>query len=171
MTDVEKGLAPMEGPKEPVVKSEVVQVLESVESEREDSPVGRCVNKLSRLSGFETRGIERVEVHERHPPGPNDYHRIFMLWLSSFLTGNNILVGLYGPSRYGLDWHDAVWCAVFGGILGSVGVAYMSTLGPRSGNRTLVRILQDPHCCIHPLSLRSPPVSSSDTTPAKYAVS
>ncbi|KAF9893602.1 hypothetical protein FE257_010914 [Aspergillus nanangensis] len=98
----------------------------------------RTIEAFARISGLETRGIEPVPIDERLPSTSNNYIQIFLLWLSSSLTGNNILVGLYGPSFYGLNWTDAAICAVFGVFLGSFAVGYMSTWGPRSGNRTLV---------------------------------
>ncbi|KAE8379402.1 hypothetical protein BDV26DRAFT_166297 [Aspergillus bertholletiae] len=93
---------------------------------------------FSQVCGVEARGIERVANDERQPPTSNTYTSIFLLWLSSALTGNNIIVGLYGPSLYGLDWNQAIICATLGVVLGSMCVGYMSTWGPKSGNRTLV---------------------------------
>lgn len=93
---------------------------------------------FTRVFGLETRGIERVREDERHPPRPDDYMRMFLLWLNSSLTANNVIVGLYGPARYSLDWSDATLCAALGGILGSAVVGFMSTWGPKSGHRTLV---------------------------------
>ena len=39
---------------------------------------------------------------------------------------------------YGLSFVDCALCAVFAGVLGGVGVGFMSTFGPASGNRTMV---------------------------------
>ncbi|KAB8268555.1 hypothetical protein BDV30DRAFT_230617 [Aspergillus minisclerotigenes] len=85
---------------------------------------------FSQVSGVEARGIQRVADDERQPPAPNTYTRIFLLWLSSALTGNNIIVGLYGPSLYGLDWTQATICATLGVILGiSILTWFIATLG------------------------------------------
>jgi NCS1 nucleoside transporter family len=61
-----------------------------------------------------------------------------LLWFSINLTANNIALGLLGPLVYDLGFTDSALCAVFGGLLGGAGAAYMSTWGPRSGNRTMV---------------------------------
>ncbi|EAW06451.1 putative purine-cytosine permease [Aspergillus clavatus NRRL 1] len=116
-------------------KTEILEIREV--TELAPSPE-RWTAKLCRILGVETQGIERVGVDSRQSAGPDDYTRIFLLWLNSSLTANNILVGLYGPSRYGLDLATASVIGVFGCVLGSIGVAYMSTWGPRSGHRTLV---------------------------------
>ncbi|KAE8150532.1 hypothetical protein BDV25DRAFT_139767 [Aspergillus avenaceus] len=137
MADLEQG----EGPRADIKKAEAnVQALEvlSAESDVKKSKFQRYLELLSRISGVETRGIERVADDERQPLAPDTYTRIFLLWLSSALTGNNIIVGLYGPSLYGLDWNQAAACAVTGVTLGSMAVGYMSTWGPRTGNRTLI---------------------------------
>ncbi|KAH8423068.1 Vitamin B6 transporter [Aspergillus melleus] len=98
----------------------------------------KYANTLTRVLGLETRGIERVGEDERHSPGRDDYTRIFLLWLNSSLTANNVIVGLYGPARYSLDWSNATMCASLGGTLGSMVVGFMSTWGPKSGHRTLM---------------------------------
>ncbi|KAF4220392.1 hypothetical protein CNMCM8980_009668 [Aspergillus fumigatiaffinis] len=117
------------------IKTEIVEISDPAKS---TSSFQRWTLRLCRLAGVETQGIQRVAVDSRQPAGPDDYTRIFLLWLNSSLTANNIIVGLYGPSYYGLDLATASVCGVFGSILGSIAVAYMSTWGPRSGHRTLV---------------------------------
>jgi hypothetical protein len=94
-------------------------------------------------TGIETRGIERVPPDERYEEG--SFLQMLLLWLSANLTANNTMVGVLGPLVYGLGFTDAALCAVFGGVLGSAGVAYMGTWGPRSGNRTLVCFLRPSH--------------------------
>lgn len=103
-----------------------------------DKRLQRWTEVLERVCSLETRGIERVEENEHQEARSDDYVRVFLLELSSFLTSNNIIVGCYGPLLFGLNLGDAAACAVFGTLLGSAGVGYMSTWGPRSGNRTLV---------------------------------
>lgn len=39
---------------------------------------------------------------------------------------------------FGLSFLDCALCAVFAGFLGGIGVGFMSTFGPASGNRTMV---------------------------------
>lgn len=45
---------------------------------------------------------------------------------------------MLGPAVYYLPFLDSSLCAVFGGIVGSLPVAYIATFGPPSGNRTMV---------------------------------
>ncbi len=87
----------------------------------------------------EARGIQRVEEHERHAVGWQNYLQVFLLWVSINLAANNVTLGMLGPAVFGLGFRDASLCAVFGSILGSLPVAWIATWGPISGNRTLVR--------------------------------
>lgn len=96
--------------------------------------------RIESLSGFEARGITRVLPEERQPPSAWDDVAVALLWFSANLSVNNLAVGLFGPLLFGLGFLDSALCAVFGGLLGSLSTAYMSTWGPRSGNRTMVRL-------------------------------
>ncbi|GJN82045.1 hypothetical protein PLIIFM63780_005582 [Purpureocillium lilacinum] len=88
---------------------------------------------------LETRGIERVPETERYKRvTASDYAQMALLWFSTNITANNVAVGMLGPIDYSLGFTDAALCSVFGAILGAVGVGYMSTFGPVSGNRTMV---------------------------------
>ncbi|KAL1961952.1 hypothetical protein VTN77DRAFT_733 [Rasamsonia byssochlamydoides] len=99
------------------------------------SSLRRWLNHLESITGIESRGIERVPPDERYEAS---FVQMLLLWLSANLTANNTLIGVLGPVAYGLGFTDAALCAVFGGLLGCVGVAYVGTWGPRSGNRTLI---------------------------------
>ncbi|KAK6063125.1 NCS1 nucleoside transporter [Seiridium cupressi] len=94
--------------------------------------------RLESLSGFEARGIMRVPPSERLAPSLWDDISIALLWFSANISVNNLAVGLFGPLVFGLGFLDSAMCAVFGGLLGSLSTAYMSTWGPASGNRTMV---------------------------------
>lgn len=177
MPDIEQGQ------EEKILKSvPKVEVLEI--SSETPSKLQRWMSTFERVSGLETRGIEHVPIEERQPPRSDDYLRIFLLWFSSSLTGNNLIVGLYGPSFDGLDLSDAAVCAVFGCIVGCAAVGYMSTWGPRSGNRTLVfslflftlssLLFSSPtlfFILTHANTDRSPPNTSWATISANYAAS
>ena len=89
---------------------------------------------------LEARGIQRVEVYERHTVGWKDYLQVFLLWFSINLAANNVTLGMLAPTVYTLSFLDASLCAVFGSIAGSIPVAWIATWGPISGNRTMVRI-------------------------------
>ena len=90
------------------------------------------------ISFLEERGIQRVPEDARYTPSLMGYVQMTLLWFSINLTANNIAVGLLGPLVYNLGFVDSALCAVFGGMLGGAGAAYMSSYGPQSGNRTMV---------------------------------
>jgi purine-cytosine permease-like protein len=95
--------------------------------------------RIHSIKYLEARGIERVPESERHKVvGASNYMQMTLLWFSTNITANNIAVGMLGPLDFGLGFTDAALCAAFGAVLGAIGVAYMSTFGPVSGNRTMV---------------------------------
>jgi purine-cytosine permease-like protein len=67
---------------------------------------------------------------------------MMLLWFSMSLATNNIVVGSMGTLVLGLSFKDAAICAVLGILVGTTTIGYMSTWGPRSGNRTLVSSYQ-----------------------------
>jgi hypothetical protein len=95
--------------------------------------------RIESLSGLEARGIRRVEAFEKTSETTLSGIGIVLLWISINLAAQNIALGIIGPTVYELGFVDASLCAVFGGIVGSIPVAYTATWGPISGNRTLVR--------------------------------
>jgi hypothetical protein len=99
---------------------------------------GRLNNRLVSLKLFESRGIERVPLEERHYVKASDYLQMGLLWFSTNITANNMALGMMGPLSYDLGFVDSALCATFGALLGAAGVAYMGTFGPVSGNRTMV---------------------------------
>ncbi|MCJ1384340.1 hypothetical protein MMC17_007456 [Xylographa soralifera] len=93
---------------------------------------------VATISFLEERGIERVLPIDRYEVTAASYAQMLFLWFSTNLTANNLAVSLLGPLAFGLGFVDSALCAVFGGIVGAAGPAYMSTWGPASGNRTMV---------------------------------
>jgi len=87
---------------------------------------------------LETRGIKRVEPEERHDFSKQGFFQIFVLWFSINLAGNNITLGMLGPAIFELSFLDSSICACLGMLVGCLPVAYTATLGPRSGNRTMI---------------------------------
>lgn len=87
---------------------------------------------------LEARGIQRVEPHERHDLKILGYTQIGMFWFSINLAANNITLGMLGPAVFYLSFLDASLCAVFGMLLGCLPVGYIATLGPPSGNRSMI---------------------------------
>jgi hypothetical protein len=96
--------------------------------------------RIERLSGFESRGLERVPLEERQTPSSIALLQMLLLWFSANLTINNLAVALTGPLVFQLGFSDSAWCAVIGVLLGSMSTSYMSTWGAVSGNRTMVRV-------------------------------
>lgn len=121
------------------------------ESVSQRSPPSKPDNILNRLNDrlaaqnpfFETRGIERVPLHERHNVKAADYLQMSLLWFSTNITANNMALGMMGPLTFSLGFVDSALCATFGALLGAAGVAYMGTFGPASGNRTMVSLSMD----------------------------
>ncbi|KKA22433.1 hypothetical protein T310_3512 [Rasamsonia emersonii CBS 393.64] len=99
------------------------------------------LNHLESITGIESRGIERVPPDERYE---GSFVQMLLLWLSANLTANNTLIGVLGPVAYGLGFTDAALCAVFGGLLGCVGVAYVGTWGPRNRREIFHGLLSQP---------------------------
>lgn len=87
---------------------------------------------------LESRGIERVEAHERHSLQTLGFTQVGVVWFSMNLAANNITLGMLGPVIFQLGFLDAVLLSVFGMLIGNLPVGYQAMLGPRSGNRTLV---------------------------------
>ena len=88
---------------------------------------------------IEERGIQRVLPSDSNPiPAPLTYIQPFLFWFSINLAAVNITLGMLGPLLFSLSFTDSSLCAVFGSILGSSAVAYISTFGPESGVRTMV---------------------------------
>lgn len=109
------------------------------------SAFGRFNERLTSIKFFESRGIERVPLEERHEIKATHYLQMSLLWFSTNITANNMALGMMGPLTYDLGFVDSALCATFGALLGAAGVAYMGTFGPASGNRTMVCFVL-PHC-------------------------
>lgn len=117
-----------------------------IEARRDGRPsgAGRLANYTKRFERYlvkynlETRGLQRVTPQETHPVTWLSYAQAFMLWIGINLAANNITLGMLGPAVYYLSFKDAALCAVFGAIVGSLPVAYISSLGAVSGNRTMI---------------------------------
>ncbi|KAF2644544.1 hypothetical protein P280DRAFT_465861 [Massarina eburnea CBS 473.64] len=87
---------------------------------------------------LEARGIQRVEPDERHDLHSLGYGQITIFWLSINLAANNVTLGMLGPAVFELGFLDSCLCAVFGMLVGSLPVAYLAAMGPKSGNRTMI---------------------------------
>jgi hypothetical protein len=104
----------------------------------EPKPQTKFRRWLASFKGVEARGIEPVPLEEREPLNSSTSLHMMLLWFSMSLATNNIVVGSMGTLVLGLSFKDAAICAVLGNLVGTTTIGYMSTWGPRSGNRTLV---------------------------------
>ncbi|KAK8240589.1 putative nucleoside transporter [Phyllosticta capitalensis] len=134
--DAEKGAMPLPG-----------DALSAVDCEDRSSPATIEKSKSTWITtveaalveyNFETRGIQRVEEHERHDLRNLGYSQVAILWFAINLAANNITLGMLGPAVYSLGFKDASLCAVFGMMVGCLATSYTATFGPRSGNRTMI---------------------------------
>jgi hypothetical protein len=98
--------------------------------------------RIELFLGFEARGIHRVKEQDQTEKTTLNFWQIVMMWFSINAAAQNITLGSIGQSVFDLGFVDAVCCSIFGGILGTIPVAYTAGWGPWSGNRTLV-------CSVH----------------------
>ncbi|KAF7714073.1 Uncharacterized protein PECH_001954 [Penicillium ucsense] len=105
---------------------------------KEPQPSTRRQRWIEKLKGVETQGIKPVPIEEREPVTSSTYLHMILLWFGMSLSMNNIIVGSMGTLVLGLRFKDAAICAVLGNLVGTMTVGYISTWGPRSGNRTLI---------------------------------
>ncbi|KAB8074036.1 hypothetical protein BDV29DRAFT_191250 [Aspergillus leporis] len=90
------------------------------------------------IKGLEARGIEPIPLEERLKTSPSASLQMLLMYLSMGMALNNMVVGSLGTLAMKLSFADAALCAIFGNLLGGMTIGYMSTWGPRSGNRTLI---------------------------------
>ncbi|WWC59846.1 uncharacterized protein I303_102408 [Kwoniella dejecticola CBS 10117] len=85
--------------------------------------------------GVEARGIERVPEDERdgkHTIG------LLLLWWSVNMVVSTLPIGLLAQAYYTLTFHSAVAAIVTFTALGAAFTAFIATLGPKTGLRTMV---------------------------------
>ena len=113
------------------------------------SRLARWNTWIEGLDGFEARGIARVPPEERYESSILGYAKMVVLWFSMNVTAMALALGFLGPLVLNLGFVDTVMTAVFGSLVGTVAVAYMSIWGAQSGHRTMVclsfRSLNFPH--------------------------
>ncbi|KAL2069247.1 hypothetical protein VTL71DRAFT_15585 [Oculimacula yallundae] len=86
--------------------------------------------------GIEERGIQPVPLEERTS---DRFVDIFSIWFTMSVTPLAIVTGILGTLIFGLSLRDASLIAIFFGIICSFPVAYLSTLGPKTGLRQLIQ--------------------------------
>jgi hypothetical protein len=111
-----------------------------------DTKLSLLAQTLERVIGLEARGIHRVEDHEKTAKTTMSGLQIFLLWISINTAAQNITLAMICQSVYGLGFVDAALCSVAGGVAGSIIPAYIATLGPISGNRTLAGFSNKTEC-------------------------
>ena len=97
--------------------------------------------KVESITGFESRGIRRVLPSEKNAGGFQDYLQMFALWFSIDLVAYNIVTGCLGVLVFSLGWMDCIVITILANAFAACGVAYLSTFGPESGNRTMVSLI------------------------------
>ncbi|KAG0154930.1 hypothetical protein PDIDSM_503 [Penicillium digitatum] len=97
-----------------------------------------CQQWIANLKNVESRGIEPIPIENREPITSSTILHMLLMWFSMTLATNNIVIGSMGTLVLGLSFKDAALCAVFGCLAGNCIVGFISTLGPKSGNRTLI---------------------------------
>jgi hypothetical protein len=101
-------------------------------------PQSRWKRWIACLQNVETRGVGPIPIEEREQITKSTTLHMLLMWFSMTLATNNIIVGSMGTLVLGLSFRDAALCAVLGCLAGNCTVGFMSTWGPKSGNRTLV---------------------------------
>ncbi|KAH0020022.1 cytosine-purine permease, partial [Aureobasidium melanogenum] len=86
--------------------------------------------------GVETGGIVPIPVTDRTN---TRIHGIFTLWLTMSVNLLPIVTGMTGPLGYGLGLRDSSLIILFFSILCTVPVAYLATLGPKTGMRQMIQ--------------------------------
>jgi len=92
---------------------------------------------LERLfaSGVEARGVERVPEDQRETK--NSWNNLLMWWsVNCVLT--TIPIGVLGQEYYTLTLPHAIATILCFGALGAFATAFISTLGPKTGLRTMI---------------------------------
>ncbi|GAC1391908.1 MAG: cytosine permease [Ktedonobacteraceae bacterium] len=96
--------------------------------------VADTISIPERERGIETQGIERVA------PTARSHTRIFdnfTLWLSANLVISTVALGALAVPVFGLGFWDSVGAIILFNILGTVPVAFFSTMGPKLGLRQM----------------------------------
>jgi purine-cytosine permease-like protein len=81
-------------------------------------------------NGIETHGIERVSPKTRADVRIFDN---FTMWLSANLVISTVSLGTLAHALFGLCFWDSFAIIVIFNILGTLPVAFFSTLGPKLG--------------------------------------
>ncbi|KAH7920367.1 hypothetical protein BV22DRAFT_1039941 [Leucogyrophana mollusca] len=117
-----------------------VQVVNDVEADPDRAIIQRFGvfgPYLSQLfaSGVEARGVERVPENQRETK--NAWNNLLMWWsVNTVLT--TIPVGVLGQFVFTLSFGNAVATIICFGALGAAATAFIATLGPITGLRTMV---------------------------------
>jgi len=110
-------------------------------SEASTSFVARYWKPVERILlqyNVEARGVQRVLPEERTPIRGSVFANTFVFWFSINLQAILVTLGMLGPTVYSLSFFDCSLLGVFGSIVGTFPTAYIATLGPQSGNRTMI---------------------------------
>ncbi|KAG9309078.1 cytosine-purine permease [Chiua virens] len=128
--DKEKGLSALE------TKTEVYATEDAPDQviAKRFGAFGPLLSKLFN-SGVEARGVERVPEHQRETK--NFWNSLFMWWSVNMVI-TTIPVGVLGQYVFTLTLHHTIATTLCFAALGSVATAFIATLGPQTGLRTMI---------------------------------
>ncbi|KAL5485186.1 hypothetical protein ACEPAI_7828 [Sanghuangporus weigelae] len=115
-----------------------------VEDVKEEAPDAFYISKYRALGpllkrlfslGVEARGVERIPEDQRD--SKNSWDSLF-LWLSANTVLTTIPVGTLAQASFNLTLPHAVAVIFCFGALGAAGTAFIATLGPKTGMRTMI---------------------------------
>ncbi|KAL5528410.1 hypothetical protein ACEPAF_7546 [Sanghuangporus sanghuang] len=115
-----------------------------VEDVKEEAPDAFYISKYRALGpllkrlfslGVEARGVERIPEDQRD--SKNSWDSLF-LWLSANTVLTTIPVGTLAQASYNLTFPHAVAVILCFGALGAAATAFVATLGPKTGMRTMI---------------------------------
>ncbi|GFZ52283.1 hypothetical protein JCM24511_10056 [Saitozyma sp. JCM 24511] len=121
-------------PQQDVSAAENVGAVRENELVTQKGPIYRWLSKAFDM-GVEARGIERVPEDERdgkHTIG------LLLLWWSVNSVVSTVPIGLLAQAYYTLTFHSAVAAIVAFTAIGAACCAFIATLGPKTGLRTMV---------------------------------
>lgn len=90
----------------------------------------RLSQRLKVFSGYEERRLARVPPEERQPPSVASGIQIAIFWLGANISCECLILGLYGPLLFQLEFLDSAMCTVFGTFWGSLFTGCMAIWRP-----------------------------------------
>lgn len=105
-------------------------------SETNSIKASSVFRKALRMGRVEEKGIQPIPLEERTV---TKFYNIFTIWASINSNILGVTFGMLGPLVYGLSLRDSCLVILFFCLLTTVGPAYLSTLGPKTGMRQMIQ--------------------------------